>query len=240
MKKNIFKCAIAMWSLSMSLLSAGQLYCPVECDPCGVQPFEGFYVGGNVGALSHIAHRNDLDGFLTDNSGWSTIDTNATAGAQIGFDWQCGNKVVGLVGDWNWANNKRRLIDNPNDTEDAGSFIESEMNWFATIRARAGLTVCDALVYVTAGAAVAHFDVHWNDNDISFRHGESRWGWTGGVGTELKFDSNWSIGAETLGLFFNNYDKTFTNTDSTFTFGHSNAVWVGRVTVNYRFGDWCF
>lgn len=235
MKKFLLISGIAIGGL-LSAASA-QDCCPVQYDTCCGAGFDGFYIGGNVGALTHVAHRNDLDGFFTDNSGWTTTSTDVTAGIQLGYDWQCCNAVFGLVADWNWANNNHRFRDDPNGDNDG--FSRSEFNWFTTIRARAGLSVCDALVYVTGGAAVAHFENRWSDLVFGdFRHDHTRWGWTGGVGAEFILGCNWSIGLEFLYLHFDTTTRTFTNdVGASFDFAHSDSSYVGRFIVNYRFGD---
>jgi outer membrane immunogenic protein len=240
MKKFLFGCALAVSGLATPFLSAQDYCCPPPCDPCCYgTDFNGLYIGGNIGVFSHTAHRNDLDGFLTDNSGWSTIETNFMAGLQLGYDWQCCSSLFGFVVDWNWTNIDRRVDNNPNATVD--SFINHEFHWFTTIRARAGITVSDALFYLTAGAAVAHFDNRWLDVVDDFNHHHTRWGWTGGVGTEFLLGCNWSLGAEVLFLQFSDHVETFTSAGGVdFSFGHSDSAWLGRITLNYRFGDLCF
>lgn len=239
MKKLFFGCALALYGFTMPLAFSQDYCCPpqdygyIQSDAC-CDEFAGFYIGGNVGVISQTAHRNDLDGFLTDNSGWTTVDTNVTAGVQLGYDWQCCNKVFGFVVDWNWANTDRRHRDNPAVSD---NFINTEFDWFTTIRARAGLAVCDALVYVTAGAVVGRFETTWHDDPDEFNFNDTRWGWTGGVGTELKFWCNWSLGAEVLFLHFNEDTRSSTVGATEFNFGHSDSAWVGRILLNYRFGD---
>lgn len=244
MRRLIFGLALAVCGFIMPQASAnfglggGNGCCPPECSPCCYESgFDGFYFGGNLGVVSHTAHRNDFDGFFTDNSGWTTIDTSFEAGLQLGYDWQCCNKLLGFVVDWNWADNDRRVRDNPN-VGDLGSF-RNRHRWFTTLRARAGVVVCDALVYVTGGAAVSRFNVNYSDGIANdFRHNRSRWGWTGGVGTEFKVWCNWSLGAEVLFVHFKEHNRRFTNTGGTnFLFGASDSVWLGRVLLNYRFGD---
>lgn len=240
MKKLIFGCALFAVGMH-GALTAGN--CGTCCDTAG---FEGLYVGGNIGVFSHTSYRNDLDGFLTDNSGWSTVDTNVTAGLQLGYDWQCNYSLLGLVVDWNWTNNDFTMKEDPNDIGGTQGSIKSEFDWFTTIRARAGLTVCDALVYVTGGAAVARFETTWEEtgnaptNVGPLHFNDTRWGWTGGVGAEFNVWCNWSLGAEFLFLHFsdNSYTRP-TTSGSNFAFGHSDSAWVGRVLLNYRFGDLC-
>ena len=238
MKKFLFVCVAAIGGLTSPLAADYNNYncCPPQCDPCcSSSDFNGFYVGGNLGIFSHTTHFNDLDGFFTDNSGWSSIDTSFTAGVQLGYDWQCNSKLAGLVVDWNWVDTNHRIADNPNGT--VGSFHRHRNNWFTTIRARFGVTVCDALVYVTGGAAVTRHDTRINDGTSSFRDQRSRWGWAAGAGVEYMLGCNWSLGAEFLFLQFSHHNRSFGVGATTFAFQRSDSAYVGRFLLNYRFGD---
>lgn len=241
MKKFLFGCAIAVGGFAVSTASADDYCCPMQYDPCCDEPgFNGVFFGGNVGVISHMAHRNDLDGFLTDNSKWTTNDTDVTAGVQLGYDWQCCNAVIGIVGDWNWTNVEHKLREDPNNP-DNNAFIKSRFEWFSTFRARLGMGVCDTFFYLTAGAAAARFETTWKDAPLEFKHHDTRWGWTGGVGVEFLAWCNWSIGAEILFLHFHERSKSFTDEvgGSTYSFSHSDSAWVGRILLNYRLGDCC-
>lgn len=240
MKKFLFVCATAVCGLFTSAASAQDYCCPTQYDECCFNEtgFEGLYIGANLGAFTNTAHRNDLDGFLTDNSGWTTINTNVEVGLQLGYDWMWNSSLFGLVADWSWVNTRATIHDNAN----AGSLnrIHNRGNWFTTIRARAGITFCDALLYITGGAAVTKFDNEWFDGVDRFRHNHTRWGWVGGFGAEYLVWCNWSFGAEFLFLQFDTHNRTFTTAAGVpFAFGHSDSAWVGRFTLNYRFGDLC-
>lgn len=232
MKKYLLGLAV-MSGLAMSQVSA-QNYCAPQCDPCcDVSDFNGLYLGGNLGVFSHVAHRNDFGGFLVDRSGWTTINTNFEAGLQLGYDWQCCNKLFGLVWDWNWttSNNRRHRLN-----ESDATFFRNSHRWFTTIRGRFGLTVCDALVYVTIGAVGSKINTRWADGADDFRHNRTRWGWTAGVGTEFLVWCNWSFGAEVLFMHFGEKRRSFNETT---VLGHSDSGYLARFLVNYRFGDLC-
>lgn len=245
MKKLILGLGLAVAGLTCSVASAYDYYqgdcCPApynDCynDCCG-SDFDGFYFGGNIGVVTHTGYRNDLDGFLTDNSGWTISDTDVTVGLQLGYDWNCGCSLFGLVFDWNWANNDRKIPDNPNGTSE-NNFLKTELDWFLTLRARAGITVCDCLFYLTGGAAAIRVETTWQDEPDRFHRRNTKWGWTGGVGAEYLLGCNWSVGAEILFIHIDQYKRTFTDsTDTPFAFAHSDSLWVGRVLLNYRFGD---
>jgi outer membrane immunogenic protein len=201
----------------------------------GSGPFSGFYAGANVGALGWSAFRDDNDGFLTDNSGWTNSDIHATGGFQIGYDWQSGPAVVGLVADWNWASANAFLRDEPNDPTD-DNFIDSQMNWFATARGRAGVAVGNTLVYVTGGVVWADFDTTITDNAVSFSDGGTRWGLVGGAGAEFAFGGGWSLGTEVLYMRFAEDSQTFNDGGTLYQFDYNDSALVARLALNYRFG----
>ena len=201
MKKLIFGLGIMVAGLTCAVASANDYYyggdcCPAPCgDPCGTE-FDGFYFGGNLGVLTNIAYRNDLDQFAGGSQ--VLVDTDFTIGLQLGYDWNCGCSLFGLVVDWNWAN-----IDHSHHSF-TDNRLRNELDWFLTIRGRAGITVCDCLFYLTAGAVVADFDARWRTTTSSTHHDDTRWGWTGGVGVEYLLGCNWSIGADLLFMHFDN------------------------------------
>jgi opacity protein-like surface antigen len=206
---------------------------PVRSAPA-VARFNGFYVGANVGGLSYRADRSDLDGFLTDNSGWTATDTAFTAGAQIGYDWQFGAKVLGVVADWNWTNARATTVDNPNAA--TSGFIRSEMDWFATLRTRSGVVVDNTLVYITGGLAAARIETAISETTGPFTLDKTRWGWTGGAGAEFALWNNWSATAEVLYMQFRQKTFTFQSGGAQFAFDNNDDAWVARVGLNYRWG----
>ncbi len=206
---------------------------------CYENDFSGLYIGGNVGVITHVAYRADLDNFFDSGfTGWTSTDSNVTAGVQLGYDWQCHYSLLGLVVDWAWANNDRHLRAFPSTVD--GEFCRHNFEWFTTIRGRAGITVCDALLYITGGAVVSRFEGTFrNGTPTECNHHRTRWGWVGGVGAEFLVWCNFSLGAEFLGMHFSDHRDTFTTTEGTFHFNHGETVFVGRVLLNYRFGDLC-
>ncbi len=249
MKKLIFGCAIAVGGLVLPQAFADFGYSN-QCAPCcDVRGFDGFYVGGNLGVASNFYGRNDLDNFFSSGMGFSAKGvtdraTNVTVGVLAGYDWQCSNYLLGVVGDWNWTNIRRTLTLAPNEPAD-DFFYRNRSKWFSTIRARAGVVFCDALIYLTGGGAVIRADNTYHAFDATggdeFRSNHTRWGWVGGVGTEFMLGCNWSIGAELLLCQFDGYTRTFTDptVPERFSFNNNDSLVVGRITLNYRFGDLC-
>ncbi|MFC2049327.1 outer membrane protein [Chlamydiota bacterium] len=208
-------------------------------DQCCDSRFDGFYIGGNVGFVGFTSHRNDLDGFATAGvaSSFSRNNTSWAAGFQLGYDWACNSRVLGVVWDWDWTDAKTNVHPLRNSAPAATERFDSHLRWFSTIRARGGIAVCDTLLYVTAGAAVAHIKSNIASNTNRFNDHHNRWGWTAGFGAEFALWCNWSVDAELLYLHFGNHSKTFTNAagNARFAFDYSESAWVGRLGFNYRF-----
>lgn len=201
---------------------------------CHEKPaFTGPYIGGNIGGFSHIAYRNDLDGFLTDNSGWTTVDTNVELGLQIGWDLQCQNLLLGIVGDWNWTNIDVKFNEDPNGT--VGNSLQSEFDWFATLRLRAGLAVNNVALYLTGGAVAGEFDTVWRTSGNRISLDDCRWGWTVGAGVETKIFCGFSLGAEALFMNFTTEEAAFNAGGTRFAFNSSDTAVAGRFLLNYRF-----
>ena len=78
-----------------------------------------------------------------------------TVGLTAGYNWQFGHTVLGIEGDYNWANVDKTKA-SLNDNDDDGSTTRFKMNEFATLRGRAGLALDRTLIYATAGVAFAH------------------------------------------------------------------------------------
>src|SRR5262245_29120197 len=108
MNKFLFGLAIASTAMTIAgSASAADMPTkapPVAYNPSGAVRFTSFYVGGNTGAVAYTANRNDLDGFLSDTTTYTSNNIGWTGGVQVGYDWQSCNSVFGVVADWNWAN----------------------------------------------------------------------------------------------------------------------------------------
>jgi outer membrane immunogenic protein len=205
---------------------------------CDEGRFNGFYVGANVGVASNTAHLNDLDGFFSapGPAGWTSVKTGVIGGIQLGYDWQCSSRVLGLVVDWNGADTHHHVRVLPN-TATVNQNGRHDFKWFTTIRARFGLAVCDSLVYLTVGGVVARHRHEFQNGLFQSQHHQSRWGWTAGVGTEFAVACNWSAGFEVLTFQFSDRRRSFTpvGTTTPVAFGTSASTYLARFTVNYRF-----
>ena len=204
-------------------------------NPCSNARFSGAYLGGNAGAIAYAATRSDRDQYFVSTYEYSLSAIGPTVGVQAGYDWQSCNKVLGIVADWNWtdAEAHRQIVPNLISGD-----IHSKMDWFSTIRARAGLAVNDTLFYVTGGVAAAHVSSAVSTSQQHFAFNSVRWGLVGGAGAEFSLGNNWSLNAKSLYMRFAKDTNTLISpVRGALSFENNNSAWVNRVGLNYRFGN---
>jgi outer membrane immunogenic protein len=203
-----------------------------------VVPFSwtGFYVGveggGSWGRSKHVDALTGLDDTPTFNVNGGLV------GGTAGYNWQTGNFVLGVEGDWSWVDEKGSAVDTGPAGNPAFSSFTKE-KWLATARGRAGYAANTALFYVTGGYAAANVNVGVSSTatGVTFDQAtQTRSGWTGGAGIEWAFTPNWSAKAEYL--FVGLQDRGFVTPTLGSGFNRSNVPLndnIARVGVNYRF-----
>lgn len=223
----------------------------------------GFYAGLNAGAAFGGADMNNrvTDAFLTSafadeyksqyQRSMNASDTGFSAGAELGYNWQVSNLLLGVETDFNYAGlqaSQKRVY----DVTDPQIFSEdqrfsSEVNWFGTARVRIGFLASDQLlIYGTGGLAYGNVDASFHQTESSSydwkgSDSSTRLGWTLGGGAEYAFDNNWSVGAEylyvDLGSFDFNAPNVGTSSDQDYNMkaNVSTSFSVARATIKYRF-----
>lgn len=179
----------------------------------------GFYVGANAGW--HWADSDALGG----------KDDDFTAGGTLGYNMQYGRYVVGLEGDWNWADTKRgtTFVDGTGAVTGTAS---NKMDWIATARARLGFAFDRFMLYGTGGFAFADVDSTINlTTGGTGGGGDTRWGWTVGGGLEYSLMNNWSTKVEYL--YYQLESKNYGVGGSTFKSKPEGSIL--RAGLNYRF-----
>jgi len=160
----------------------------------------GFYLGANIGyGWGEADWSDDLDGFL--------------AGGQAGYNWQFGNGfVLGIEADLQGSN-----ISSPTFSVD----------YFGTVRARAGFGIDQFLLYGTAGFAYGRGSYEL----FGLSNSQTQTGWTVGGGGEYAFNNNWSVKAEYL--YVDLGSETFATFAGPLEIGSTSNIL--RAGVNYRF-----
>lgn len=158
----------------------------------------GCYVGGNGGGGRGLNDwqrlpQIDLTFNSVHNSGW-------LAGVQAGCDYQVGSLVVGIEGQYDWANMK-----DTTGTIDPSILIAyyftSKLNRIGTLTGRVGYAFDRILLYAKGGAAFAHFNHQLLATDAAsstniYNGSQNIAGFVVGGGVEYALLPNLSLKAE--------------------------------------------
>jgi opacity protein-like surface antigen len=227
----------------------------------------GPYVGGTIG---YSAGKSKTDTIFSDpGSGAELFATSASrrldgaiGGAQAGYNWVAGILLAGVEGDLNYSGQRAKLnavcpseICNPGligvigDPSVLAKFEDGQkLEWFATLRARLGVTVtADALAYVTGGVAVGEvmtagtvfgFDGDGNPVNTIVSSHNTKASWTVGGGIEGRLAGNWTAKIEYLYLDLGTVTTIPAPVPKSTTaaaFNSRIADNIVRVGVNYKF-----
>jgi outer membrane immunogenic protein len=226
-----------------------------------VANWTGFYVGVNAGGGMARGAIEDKDYWWY--GGTQTLGGGgAVAGGQIGYDWQSGATVLGVVGDLDWASfNQSNLQGNFGAGSPPATFTDSaKLDALASVRARAGIALDRTLVYVTAGPAFGHINssvttINGDCGGCTSSPPGSTWtsaadkGWRAGIaiggGAEFALAPHLSVFGEYLYYDFlerianqvpQNLPATYIASQvASYRWGFSGTAQVARVGVNYKF-----
>ncbi|MEM7391039.1 MAG: outer membrane beta-barrel protein [Verrucomicrobiota bacterium] len=195
--------------------------------------WSGFYAG------AMIEPRLQYVSAGTYYSGATGSELTVPAGITLGHNWQTGNVVFGLEADYSTGADETEIL-----YYDGTYQGVSDWHWQSTIRGRAGIATGDALLYATAGLAIADITA-WScdgslecesntDEDAISGIDDVLVGFVAGFGVEYAFNDNWSGVVEYRYTGFpseygeeldgNGYEFDFTN--------YTQGVKLG---VNYAF-----
>lgn len=228
---------------------------PAKAPVAAPAPFSwtGCYVGAHAGA--GWGHRTDFSdqlgsSIIAPTGDVISVDSGADfiGGAQIGCDYQFAtNWVVGLAGDFSWAN----IEGQTNDPFFAGKTpgvplsLHSRTDFIASATGRLGYAWDQFLLYGKGGAAWSHNKYQVNNFacvifvSCNTSADETRSGWTAGGGIEWAFAPNWSVLIEYDHYGFGE-TKSLTFTDP----ANGSAIFnvkapsfdVVKAGINFRFG----
>ncbi|MGO8738317.1 outer membrane protein [Rhodoblastus sp.] len=181
----------------------------------------GFYAGLNAGL--------GLGAFLGAGHTYFGSDPNGgLIGATVGYNYQSGNLLVGLEGDYDWSHFSSNATPLP------GVYSSGNIDNIATIRARFGYAMDRLLVFGTAGYAGADIAGRLSNYPASAVANQSFWanGYALGFGAEYAVTPHITVKAEYLytSLGSNSYFGLTPNYMSA-----SANVNLLRAGVNYKF-----
>jgi outer membrane immunogenic protein len=178
---------------------------PLKTPPQAPGPafsWTGLYLGGEIGGGWATTQTTHVDGNAAFPAGWvnhPVHESGFLGGAYAGYNYQIGQYVVGIDGDYTGAD----LRGTGTDVGPTG-FVNTDhdrFNWIATVTGRIGYAVNSWLLYGKGGWAWSgyHSDANTflaganvNNGAVSY----TRDGWTLGLGTEYAFASHWSARLE--------------------------------------------
>ena len=185
-------------------------YAPVA--PVVVAPvftWTGFYVGVNAGYGWNTNNNNNAFNYYAPvasqylwTGGGSNNDGGFVGGGQIGYNYQIGQFVIGAEADIQYADMGGR---------NHFGYGNQGMDWFGTVRARAGIAIDRALIYVTGGFAYGgggnnnnYYGYGFANTALNYGYysgngDNTATGWTVGGGLEYAFTDN--ITARIEGLY---------------------------------------
>ena len=221
----------------------------------------GFYVGVNAGYGWQNSERQlDLRSgrHLLAGAAGGTItyaDDNGdgfVGGGQVGYNYQFGSFVLGVEADLQCADlggsNGTAFVPAGFPAAFVPAGTAGGIDWFGTVRARAGFAFDRALVYATGGFAYGGADD--NNDFFGSNNDDVRTGWALGGGVEYAFTNNLTLGLE--GLWVNlegDNNQTFIGTVPAAggtgrrsslrpATTSDNEFFVARAKLNFKFGTY--
>jgi outer membrane immunogenic protein len=190
--------------------------------------WSGFYVGANAGGGQFTGYSSNYYG------GLEATEWGAVLGGTAGVNWQQGSLVFGFEGDIDWSG----LDSDTGDTYGGYYRTQAEWNWFATVRARAGLAVDRTQFFATAGIVIADAEYyHCYNSDCTPDSSDARLddtsvGLAVGVGIEHQVDEHVTAKIEYLYLGLDTENGVRENSDP---IDFRSYATVARIGVNWHF-----
>jgi outer membrane immunogenic protein len=213
---------------------------PVKARPAPVVApaavsWTGFYVGGHVGwgRARHSGSYEDPDSVVFAEA---LKLRGILGGIHAGYNWDAGNWVWGIEGDWSFMRWKRTALGISSD------HMEGKINGLGSIRARLGIPLGAArsgLAYLTGGAGFIRSEVTVfgsvqptaNFETLKF----NRVGGVVGGGFEWAATNQLRLRAETLYYIFDHSKPIAVITEAPTDHVKLRDVWTARVGLSWYF-----
>lgn len=210
--------------------------------------WSGVYVGAHLGygwgnASFFSSEDDDFGNDDFDGSPTFSPDPDGVlAGIQAGYNWQTNSFVFGVEADASWSG----MDGDASDTLQSGSYFldaDTDIEWLASLRGRAGFAWDRFMFYGTGGIAFARTETNitsdFSGTVVSTSHSDDQTGWVLGGGVEAMVTSNVSLRLEYLHYDFgddNYFYQMDTVPDSYDLFGDADLdVDAIRLGVNFHF-----
>lgn len=225
----VASCSLSSMAFAADLGPPPIYKAPPLLAPVPVYNWTGFYIGGHIGYGWSDFSGEDPTGVATAQAkGW-------LGGVTVGYNYQINRFVIGLEGEYSWANVHRTESD---PLGFGGGEATLKNDFFATAAVRLGYAVDNLLIYGKGGVAWTRDKIDVTDGIGGFANGTfNRTGWLLGVGLEYGFWTNWSTKLEYNYLNFSSIEENL-NTGGGLTATTANVklnTHLLKFGVNYRF-----
>lgn len=232
MRRTASRVLVAFFGL-VSLCTAGfaadlprPVYKAPLLSPVPVFSWTGFYIGGHVGyGWSRWTGTSTFGTDSVDGKGW-------LGGAQAGYNYQAGNWVFGVEGEYTWSDVKYT-------TPIFAGTLSLKNDYYITAAARIGYAFDRFLVYAKGGAVWSRDKWDVTDGIGGFANGNfNRTGWLLGGGLEWAFWGPVSAKLEYNYLNFGSVNENLTTGGGLTVSGNPSVkeyVHLLKLGLNYRF-----
>ena len=184
----------------------------------------GLYLGTHAG-YGWSAANQDLTNFLG-MLGLGGFDMKGGfGGGQLGYNYQTGMFVLGVEADGSYGPISQSVTA-------LGVTGKSEIDYFGTVRARAGVDIDHVLIYGTGGFAFAHNTLSITAPGFYAAVDRTHTGWVAGGGIEWAFARSWTLKAEYLYADYGSQTYTYSGLSAATGNVQFSTVKVG---FNYLF-----
>ncbi len=235
MKRLLITSAIALAIAAPASAADLSARYPVKAAVVPVVPvfsWTGFYIGGNVGFGGDKYEYSFASVPSPGNNGSESVNSSGFfAGGQVGYNYQFGNNVVlGVETDIQWSG----IEGSSNITSGTGvSNLKSSLDYFGTVRARAGYAFDRFLPYITGGFAYGESKTSLSNGFTTAEGSGMKTGWTIGGGVEYAFANNWTFKTEYLYVDLD--DSTYGSALTGTAVSVDNKFHTVKAGINYKF-----
>lgn len=226
MRRNLLALAVAavagfgviLGSLADARAADVPTYQYYKAQPANVFSWQGFYIKGDLGYAVGDVNYSGLGAAIT------VEPRGFTAGLGAGYNFHLTRSwVLGIEGDFNYAAADRAVGIAP------GIALSSEIDYYATLRARLGYSFGTWMVYGHAGGVWAHLAS--NVSGVGLSADDFASGLAYGAGVEAALWGGWSGRFEWTRLDFDSVQNFGIGTLNT-----ASNVDIFKVGLAYRFG----
>jgi outer membrane immunogenic protein len=234
MRKSLITMTV-LAAMPVAVASAADIPVKAPSAPAPYVPYTwtGFYVGGEAGGGWASSTTTVVTTPGTSNPPGTVLPSvdysGALGGFYGGYNYQFNQFVIGIDGDYTWADLNGTAVDSGVAAPFDVAHRDDTINWVATATGRVGYAVDHWLLFAKGGWAWAGFEGSTDSTNAAGTVGtahefsrETRDGWTAGGGIEYAVTSNIIFKLEGDYVKFNT--ANFNTTEEVFTGPHAGLV----------------